>query len=167
MTPEQIWNLYKLTHQDYTESLMSDEEYEHLLSTFTKPKKQIKKPIKVSAVINFNNVYHDAILAANKAGDEWIMKHVQGITPSVDLLSQIYGKRLDVDGSAYLQFWDRRTKVSKWATKISNNNSVHFDIPHKYSIRKDWGLINACVVAAFEVFKNAGVKGVTLKTYYD
>jgi hypothetical protein len=166
MTPEQIWTLYKLTHQDYTLSGMTDQNYDDfILSLKTKPK-PIKK-VKKQPEIDLDTVYRAAILAANKAGDEWVINYVSGINPSIDLNEQIDGRTLDCVGYAYLQFWDRRTKVSKWAFKTQQSRSVNFEIPHKYSNRKDWGLVNVCVLAAFEVFKDAGVKGVTFKTYQD
>ena len=63
---------------------------------------------------------------------------------------------LDVCGFSYVIIDDKRRKFAKWIISQQNSDyAVH--LPHKYRMRQELGLAEACTRATLEVFRKHGV----------
>ena len=113
-------------------------------------------------------IVNEAIVAANKAGDEWMANAKPRYAVYQNGCN--VGTMLDNCGNAHLQFKDARTatfKAFKRAGFIRGTGNKVVEIQHRYKPRQEHGLQIACVEAAEQVFKQHGITDVRVWDYID
>lgn len=110
------------------------------------------------------SIVDEATTAANQAGDEWMAAaQARGPTIAVVGRGEIVGTLLDVCGIVYIRITDRRTAFARWLKKQNPDHRLYsFHIRHKYEMRQEMGLGEACYGAALKVLRSHGIEGVEL-----
>ncbi len=125
--------------------------------------------------VSYRVMMSEAVKAANVAGDQWLstakpkFNVVQRANPLDDNSPIIkdYGPMLDVCGHVFIHITDHRTGFSKWITKRQKGYNTSVMVPHKYKMRQEMGLLEACEGAALKVFTNYGIKGIQIYARID
>ncbi len=104
----------------------------------------------------YQTVWDTAMTAANAAGDKWVAEHTQPVWGVMDG-NRLVGTMLDVCGIVYIRCRDRRNKFWKWCIKTNRAYSHSLALHHKYRMRQEQGLNEACAYAALQVFSKAGI----------
>lgn len=114
-------------------------------------------------------ILEKATEAANKAGDEWMEKaKARGPAWAVVDKGRVVDTMLDVCGIVYIQITDKRTKFAKWCKSQDKNGYNHsVRVPHKYRMRQEMGLLEACDRAAIAVMRENGIEGISLYNRID
>ncbi len=114
----------------------------------------------------FEAAFQGATAAANAAGDEWVAKNTRPVWGVRDELSgRLVGTMLDVCGFAWL-IAKKNTSFWKWGAK-KYGWSYEVKVPHKYHMRQEMGLLEACEHAACEFLRNAGIEGLYVQSRID
>lgn len=123
--------------------------------------------------VDYRYLLAKATDAANEAGQQWVSEHTRPAYEvySVDLagnrLSNESSYMLDLCGGAYILIKDRRTKFYKFVKHHKGCCSNTVQIHHIYRGRQEAGLNEACMRAAYNYLKAAGIPGLELRTYID
>jgi len=119
--------------------------------------------------MNLADIAIEAVVAANKAGDEWMAKASPKYVVTDDAGSN-HGTLLDLCGNAHVQFRDKRSKNYKDCVKLDlvrkSGNGV-FELEHKYRHRQEHGLAMACAEAAKKVLESHGITDLRIWSYID
>jgi hypothetical protein len=175
----QTWAIKCLGGGDVREQNLTRGQADHMIKQL-KDAKAAKTPAAAKVKKSpFEAVIRAAVKAADKAGDEWMeaatkrgpaFRVVQRANPLDDSspIVKDFGGMLDVCGIVYVQITDKRTAFAKWMKSQNphgHNHSVR--VPHKYRMRQEMGLMEACETAALGVLRDAGIKGVELYSRID
>lgn len=98
--------------------------------------------------------------AADKAGDKWCAEHTQPMYVVKDHFTQnVVGTMLDVCGFSYIYTKLRKnSKIFKELERLGVTGcSKNIRIRHKYYMRQELGLLDACNYAAVAVLKKYGI----------
>ena len=148
----------------YTEEI-TRQEASDLIKQLNSEKESLKGTIQnQDTVISYDKIWAEAIEAANAAGDDWMAKAtpkfrvVQRANPLDDNspIVKDYGTMLDVCGFSGIEIGDKRTKFAKWVMK-QQSSTYTVRVPHKYRMRQELGLAEACARAALDVFRKHDV----------
>lgn len=112
--------------------------------------------------------------AANVAGQEWMDKAtIRYAVRGSDLTGKpgpVVGYMLDMCGCAYVQFKDKRItdyKEFKKAGFVRPTGNAVVEIPHRWLMRQEMGLAEACAMAAKKVLEEGGVRGLRIWSWID
>lgn len=155
-------NLTRQAASDLIEKLSAAKEAKTKQKYIPKAKRE-----KAAKTDPFIAILAAANKAADEAGDEWLknarpsVQVVQRANPFDDTspIIRAYEPMLDVCGMAGITIRDRRTIFAKWVKANQGYNGI-VHLAHKHKGRQEWGLNDACVLAAFRVLTENGVKGI-------
>ena len=120
-------------------------------------------------VKTFKAILAEAAVAANAAGDAWMAEATKR-GPAFNVINnngRVVGQLLDVCGIVYLRCTDKRTTFGKWVAKQNGRGGAYVTIPHKYRMRQEMGLLEACEGAALKVLNDNGIQKVMLYSNID
>jgi hypothetical protein len=117
---------------------------------------------------DFTIEFHQAKLAAQKAGEEWLAAHTQPAYV-VEQNGRQVGTMLDVCGRCYVET-KMNTAFGKWIRRTFGNHGgvdkwLHFRNDLDY--RQEMGLHEAMAAAALASLKADGITGLTLYSWID
>lgn len=115
-------------------------------------------------------IAQEALEAANAAGDAWMAAAKPQFEVRDAFTGRSQGTLLDLCGNAHVRFTDKRSKNYKAFVKANlvrqTGNGV-LELPHKYRMRQEHGLMMACAKAAKAVLEKHGITDVRIWDYID
>jgi hypothetical protein len=161
----QTFKIFTLTKKDVRDQNLTMAQASAMIEELLAAKNGQEKI--VSAPRNFSSIIKEATKAANEAGDQWMAEHSRPAYEVLDKRGRVIGQMLDVCGFAWIIIKDRRTSFAKWAEKtgIASHDFLH--IAHKYKMRQELGLAEACGKAALQVLVNHEIKGLYFESRID
>lgn len=115
-------------------------------------------------------IAQEALEAANAAGDAWMATATPKYEVKDSFTGRSHGTLLDLCGNAHVQFKDKRSKNYKMfvaADLVRKSGNGVLELPHKYRMRQEHGLMMACAQAAKAVLEKHGITDVRIWDYID